>query len=99
MKTKNTSFWGQGSWANMTSHGGKVTALACHPHPKSKQSIGTRISLQALFFTSLNANFINRAAIMENLVIIAKFFSILTLSQIYNKVFYFTAIGTIIIQG
>jgi len=25
-----TSFRGQASWAKMTSHGGKLTALACH---------------------------------------------------------------------
>jgi len=29
-----TSFRGQTSWAKMTSHGGKLTALACHPTKK-----------------------------------------------------------------
>jgi hypothetical protein len=30
-KLKMTSFRGQDSWAKMTSTGGKLTALACHP--------------------------------------------------------------------
>jgi hypothetical protein len=33
-KQKMTSFRGKASWAKMTSPGGKVTALACHPTKK-----------------------------------------------------------------
>jgi hypothetical protein len=31
IETKMTSFRGQASWAKMTSPGGKLTTLACHP--------------------------------------------------------------------
>jgi len=38
------SFRGQASWAKMTSPGGKLTAMACHP-TKNVQSGVTNLSL------------------------------------------------------
>ncbi len=42
------SFGGQATWANMTSPGGKLTALACHPTKKVNNAEELTYSLQTL---------------------------------------------------
>jgi hypothetical protein len=39
------SFRGQAGWAKMTSLGGKLTALACHPTKKVNKAEGAKRSL------------------------------------------------------